>query len=397
MCIRLPIFEELSKEQDAVYNLNPLNKNLVVGPPGTGKSIVALHLASRLTRDSTMLVKGRSQVKLVMFSTLLKIWTNSAVGESELEFDSSNVDSFHHWFNNWYQFAVGQNIPKIQGNNQVSTEQSDSLKTEFQDYDWQQIAQRISETEEDLLPIHIVDLIIDEGQDLPSDFYIATNSMTRSLTVFADDNQSLRERHTQTENIREYCSIENENKFVLKKNYRNSLEVAKVAARFYAGLDTGIPEMPDRIGGFSPSLHQFNKREEEWAHITRYLKNNPQKQIGVFLPNYYLVDELHNYVRRNTKSSVQKYRNVFGEVQDVDPCKPGLLLTYLDNAKGLEFDTVFVPSLDKWTQSVDNSSKMRLYVLASRARNDLTFSWSGDGEPSILSIFPHDLLPLQRH
>ena len=397
MCIRLPIFEELSKEQDAVYNLNPLKKNLVIGPPGTGKSIVALHLASRLTRDTTMLVKGRSQVKLVMFSTLLKIWTDRAIDESELEFDSSSVDSFHHWFNNWYQFSVGQNIPKIQGDNKVGPEQSDVLRTEFQDYDWQQISERISETEEDLLPIHKVDLIIDEGQDLPPDFYIATNSITRSLTVFADDNQSLRERHTQTENIREYCSIENENKFVLKKNYRNSREVAKVAAGFYAGLDTGIPEMPDRIGGFSPSLHQFNKREEEWAHIARYLKNNPQKQIGVFLPNYFLVDQLQSYVQRNTKGNVQKYRNVFGEPQDVNPCQPGLLLTYLDNAKGLEFDTVFVPSLDQWVQSVDSSSKMRLYVLASRARNDLAFSWSGDGDPSLLSLFPRDLLTFQRH
>jgi transcriptional regulator with AAA-type ATPase domain len=40
--MRTPSYEELSKEQDAVCVLAPLDKaTMVFGPPGTGKTVVA--------------------------------------------------------------------------------------------------------------------------------------------------------------------------------------------------------------------------------------------------------------------------------------------------------------------------------------------------------------------
>jgi superfamily I DNA/RNA helicase len=127
------------------------------------------------------------------------------------------------------------------------------------------------------------------------------------------------------------------------------------------------------------------------------LTNNPRKQIGVFLPNYRLATELQDYVERNSNGNSQIYRNEFGIENEVDPCRPGLLITYLDNAKGLEFDSVFIPSLEKWHHQIDFETKMKLYVLSSRSRQDLHFSWVGSGEPSVLSVFPRDLLPVIQH
>jgi len=397
VCIKIPTFEEMSLEQDLVYNLPTKGRFLISGPPGTGKSIVALHRASRIFADETMHVRGKSHVVLVMYSKLLHLWTSSAISASGSEIQESTIGSFHKWFEGWYQLAIGQNVPKIENPNSAVINHKSDAQSAFREFDWQKITDRVLEAEEDLLPIHKFDLIIDEGQDLPPDFYQLTNIIARSVTVFADDNQRLTELNTQTENIREYASIPEENSFLLQKNYRNSVEVAKVAERFYVGLSSGIPNLPERRSGIDPSLHSFPERKDQWSFIARYLDNNPTKQIGVFLPNYHLADELQDFVTKSSKANSQIYRNEFGKIQEVDPCRPGLLITYIGNSKGLEFDSVFVPSLEKWHHQIDFETKMKLYVLASRSRQDLHFSWAGTGEPAVLSVFPLDLLPIKRH
>lgn len=55
MGIRLPAWNELSKdEQVPILNL-PLDKNCVVlGPPGSGKTVLALHRAARLKMKAGM-------------------------------------------------------------------------------------------------------------------------------------------------------------------------------------------------------------------------------------------------------------------------------------------------------------------------------------------------------
>ena len=363
MCIKIPTFEEMSLEQDLVYNLPTQGRFLISGPPGTGKSIVALHRAARIFADETMHVRGKSHVVLVMYSKLLHLWTSSAISASGSEIQESTIGSFHKWFEGWYQLAIGQNIPKIENSNSALVNHKSDAQSAFREFD----------------------------------FYQLTNIIARSVTVFADDNQRLTELNTQTENIREYASIPEENSFLLQKNYRNSVEVAKVAERFYVGLSSGIPNLPERRSGIDPSLHSFPERKDQWSFIARYLDNNPTKQIGVFLPNYHLADELQDFVTKNSKANSQIYRNEFGKIQEVDPCRPGLLITYIGNSKGLEFDSVFVPSLEKWHHQIDFETKMKLYVLASRSRQDLYFSWAGAGEPAVLSVFPLDLLPIKRH
>lgn len=397
MCIKIPTFEELSLEQDRVYNLPTIGRYVIEGPPGTGKSVIALHRAIRIFSDENLHVRGESKVVLVMRSKLLHVWTASSITSAGLQIQERQVVSFHNWFKSWYQMVIGQNIPKIEIPTTESTEPDSQTVNQFREYDWQRITDRVLEAEEDLLPSQKFDLIIDEGQDLPSDFYVLTNIFARSITVFADDNQRLTEMNTQVKDICDYANIPAANRFLLEKNYRNSVEIATVAERFYVGLSSGKPTLPGKVGGSKPSLHNFSEQVKQWAYIARYLTNNPRKQIGVFLPNYRLATELQDYVERNSNGNSQIYRNVFGIENEVDPCRPGLLISYLDNAKGLEFDSVFIPSLEKWHHQIDFETKMKLYVLSSRSRQDLHFSWVGSGEPSVLSVFPRDLLPVIQH
>jgi len=61
--------------------------------------------------------------------------------------------------------------------------------------------------------------------------------------------------------------------------------------------------------------------------------------------------------------------------------------------KGLEFDSVFVPDLDSYTEdptSID--ARLRFLVLCTRARKEIHFAHRGPREPAILSGISDSLL-----
>jgi transcriptional regulator with AAA-type ATPase domain len=70
--MRTPSYEELSKEQDAICVLAPLDEaTLVTGPPGTGKTVVAFYRAETAAR------KGQSP-RLVMYNNVLYRYSGNA-------------------------------------------------------------------------------------------------------------------------------------------------------------------------------------------------------------------------------------------------------------------------------------------------------------------------------
>jgi hypothetical protein len=72
--MRLPSYEDLSKEQDRINNLPLDGSFLVTGPPGTGKTVMALYRAS-------VLQSKKRHVSLLMHSRLLTKYTTSATEE----------------------------------------------------------------------------------------------------------------------------------------------------------------------------------------------------------------------------------------------------------------------------------------------------------------------------
>ena len=90
--MRLPTYQELSKEQDAIYTLPLAGSYLISGPPGTGKTIVALY-RTKMLHD-----KGQN-ARLLMHSRLLSQYTLSAISQLGI---SGSVDTFHSWFCGFY-------------------------------------------------------------------------------------------------------------------------------------------------------------------------------------------------------------------------------------------------------------------------------------------------------
>jgi superfamily I DNA/RNA helicase len=79
------------------------------------------------------------------------------------------------------------------------------------------------------------------------------------------------------------------------------------------------------------------------------------------------------------------------EVMDFE--EPGIRVVNYASAKGLEFDTVFLPELQLLTEDhTAPAFKMRFFVMTSRARDELYLMYSGEGDPALLNAFPRNLI-----
>jgi len=77
---------------------------------------------------------------------------------------------------------------------------------------------------------------------------------------------------------------------------------------------------------------------------------------------------------------------------------PGVKVLTYQSAKGLEFDTVVIPELQSFETNPFGLERFKnnMYVLSSRAKNELYVTYSGKGEPAIINELPLDLMEDRR-
>jgi superfamily I DNA and RNA helicase len=175
--MRFPPFADLDKDQRNIYVESPIDGAiLVTGPPGTGKTVIAMHRALRLSGD-------KRNVSIVMFNKVLCRYT------SNFENLPNNIDvkHMHKWASGWLRSIFQNKIPKI-----------DKFT-----FDWKRISEIIMSCEDKGLieKMSWGHLIVDEGQDFDVGMYKALMNVVRhplmdehlrpTLTVFADENQTI--------------------------------------------------------------------------------------------------------------------------------------------------------------------------------------------------------------
>jgi superfamily I DNA/RNA helicase len=359
--MRTPTPGDLSPDQKEAINLTLSGRFLVTGPPGSGKSLVALYRAQ-------MLKKNRQTVTVITHSRLLlqfmQPWMN------DLLLDRS-VDTFHSWFFGFWLGNYGHRPPQLR---------------RFE-HDWHEILRQVmANPPTQRRPAH---LIIDEGQDLSKEFYVVARLAADNLLVLADENQRITETQSTLDQIRSYGQITRS--VELRSNHRNTAQIASVAAHFYTGLRTGIPQPPERSGGM-PVMERFDSEASEIEAIMRYESAHRTASIGVLVPTVDLRRRVVAFLGEQTIHPVQEF--VGGEGGHASPLsfsRPVITVATYQSAKGLEFDTVFLPFVHA---CVDDGVgiRMKLYVLCSRARHELFVSFSGRGDPAILAAFPDQLM-----
>lgn len=453
--MRFPNTRDLNEEQENVYLYAPADgRMLVTGPPGTGKTVLAVLRALEVA-------KKRQVPVVAMFNTVLQSFTASRLPDSARKhWENIRFTTIHSLFGKIWD-ALG--VPPSEDDEWVHLntpyDEKDAAKKqgaiwdpgawhpkkrrkgcwkvdssiyfrsggEFADWDprvprpskdgnahaidWERyflaLTRHAGTLHWDAIDFDV--LIIDEAQDFPPDFFKIVYLISagifgkglKALMVLADENQRITEENSSIAEIRSILQISAEREYPLTTNFRNTREVAEVARHFYAGMSTGKPELPDRRGPL-PELRRCSDEKAVRARLLRYVENNPRHEVGVVCLGkdrvreaYYR--EISTHAPRTTR--VQTYSSVDKAHKDAGALefdKPGISIFNQASCKGLEFDAVFLVGLEGVAlhEHEEDFLKMKLYVMSSRSREALFLVWNGrDWEnPALLALMPTEPL-----
>ena len=370
-----PSSTDLSDRQKAIYTADLDSAMMILGPPGTGKTVLAIHRAMRI------LELKEESIGLFMHNNTLKDYTKDQT--SQMSKLKQSVETLKKHIGNRYKLI----------NRYVSWGDNYELKDfPFDAYTGRYIEFSDSDKQK-LFPKYT---ILDEGQDYPKSFYklIAKHwiaSRTKNFgfypTIMADENQRLDpEKNADVKTIEsvfgDIAAVESlYSKKVLTENYRNTLPIAKIGSRFFVGINEQA-ELPVKNGN-KPEFFFFDNYKELAVRVIKYKSTFPNQTIGILFSR----DASKNMVKRMTRELlrelaarknelsnnivIQHYLANSGLTIDFTSSTTITVLTY-QSSKGLEFDTVFIPDIE--TLDTNNNffdDAMKMYVLLHRPREML--------------------------
>ncbi|MER6497954.1 AAA family ATPase [Streptomyces sp. NPDC001455] len=350
-------YMDLSEEQQDLLRDMPFEGNhLVTGEPGCGKSVLASQRAALLALTGV-------RVHLLTRSNLLR--QNLAVhGDVE-------VSTVHAWIHAWHRARTGEPAPQA-----------------AEDwFDWPELF-ALAAVEEPERPFAVV---VDEGQDLPRPFYRLCRLLGVPVTVFADECQRITDTQSTLDEIS--TAVGDCTRHRLPHQYRTTRPIAALAARYYTGATP--PPLPSRTGPV-PRLWRYGDQRALVAQLVGHAERHPQRTIGVVLRTTRQQLTLHEQLERaapRLRSQAYVGAAAEGRHRTLDLRRPGIRVISRASAKGLEFDSVFVP--DVHTDSGDPGAaalRMMYYVLLTRAREEVHLGYEGHREPAPVVGIPADLL-----
>jgi len=346
--VRLPTWEELEEEQLEVLEL-PLNQSLfVVGPPGSGKTVLAMRRARMVANAKDDATQGYASVTVVTFNRMLKRLL--ALHLARQEQSGIDVYTMHSFVWRDYKRRTNKEPPQY---------------GEYR-YDWDPMLRQLKEVGAHLNKEH---LVVDEGQDLPRMFFrYASRYVAHTMTVFADENQALEEQHTTLEQIKAETRLDDP--LILKKNHRNTPEVARLAEHFHGGRlpaatvrRASSRELPRLVR--SASLQFTSDLVSNWF-------NNRGGSIGVIVAkNEIGADLQRELVKKLSGTRVDRYDHKNENESEINMLAPGVTILNTRSVKGQEFDTVFILELEKFIPCTDDTKRRTMYMMCARARDHL--------------------------
>lgn len=204
---------ELTPTQLGIID-QPIHSHVVVlGPPGSGKTLVLLQRAKHLIDSSG---GTPEDFRIFVYSNVLKDYIRSAA--ELLGIPNDNILTFDDWCCTYYEENIGSlpwgrsgpDFPRVRRQVRAHLKRSEATKRhKF--------------------------LLVDEGQDLDECAYSIAEYLSDHVTVFGDDNQQLYREGIGTERIKRVLGRSKAVKTVnLGDTFRCSPYVAKVASIFLA-------------------------------------------------------------------------------------------------------------------------------------------------------------------
>lgn len=376
----LPNIQDLSKDQDEALALPLTGQHLIIGGPGTGKSVVALLRARRLA-------ESQSAYRFLVYNNVLHQSNTHLFGEQNF-----SAKTWDPWFRDICQHYL-QWVPTLESDG------------DFQPIDWETVLSQFQNLEnaEDHSQRF---LLIDEGQDMPPAFYKAlVNLGFENFYVVADQNQKLDPKECSSRlDIENSLGIDPKDVIELKTNYRNTLSIAKLAQHFYPDDPASPkPELPiSRIADATPELWRYDDKDhpslhEIVEHILNLSDRFPSKLIGIITPNNKVRQKFYNALITatpsldNEKPTIQTYSYKDGMKIPLDFGIGGIMVINAQSCKGLEFDIAILADIDQH-QPKKNIYAMKscFYVMTARGREKVILLRTGNICPVVESLLPDD-------
>jgi len=372
---KLPGVEDLNKDQDRVLRLPENGQFLIVGGPGTGKSVVALLRAMKYQKNS--------DYAFLTFNKVLLTATKQLVG---FDLNSFTLDS---WLGKAYWKIFKEYVPNIAEGNRSP------------DYD--KLMKNLEENGIEERSFHI---IIDEGQDKPTKYYESLMYFgIENFFIVADQNQQITEDNSTREELTDLLGLEVEDVIELNENYRNSHPIGLLSSSFFTDPSSPVPELPSKsktsLG--VPILYDYEDYQSCIRLILREADRDNRNLIGVIVANDELRDTYVNSLNNmeinldNPRAIVSTYSSKDNKNPNIDFSYSGVVVLNDKSIKGLEFDIVFI-LIDGFNiyNNDSDSMKKRFYVMSSRAIKKLVFFKSENYKGGVEEILPTDENILKR-
>lgn len=358
-----PSLLDLEIEQRAVIDLPFHGSHVITGAPGAGKTVTAVYRAWALA------TAGR-RVALFTHSNLLHQYLAQLAPDLT---EAVGVTTYHRWIKDFWRRRFRTDPPRAD---------EDGWRYDWTGMQRDCILQRV---------VSNAHLVIDEGQNLPLDFYRLCRILGVGVTVCADENQRIGDDQSTVAEICRALALRTD-PLVLGENRRNSREIARLASEFREEAGEG-GALPSRVGR-TPTVLKVPSLEYLVKGVSRYFTAHPERSIGIICRSTPLLRDIQSELTllglaKHTQAYVHNdpYRNA------VDFSTRPIRIVSTASMKGLEFDSVFVPDLDAYTEDPTGvEARLRFLVLCTRAREDLHFAHRGPQEPAILSSIPEPLL-----
>jgi superfamily I DNA and RNA helicase len=282
------------------------------------------------------------------------------------------------------------------------------------------MAKRIDVTTYDSFKGEYDFIFIDEVQDLPRAQLQKLNESSERVIVAGDEVQSIYPKRIKAENIKEIIQPDIH---TLSRIYRLSETLRDVVLTILPSSRVQEAE----IGGFNSEANvgrgSFDSKAEEiqWVWHTAQQYAGTGQPVVILLPNHKMVKKTIDRICKIKCIESPEYPTVFmgnGTRINYEPAnshlkKNGLMLRYLGNsygslavsdkeplvylmtyhsAKGLDFDTVFLPylndSLKIWRDD-DDLARRLFYVAMTRSRTNVYITYCGTPHKYISNMPQH--------
>ncbi len=225
------------------------------------------------------------------------------------------------------------------------------------------------------------EIIVDEAQDVDSSKYNTVKNYATHVSYGADDAQSLYANNTTQAQLRSI--FPNNRRHRLEPNFRNSREIMKFVKSVFPNKEVDQDMINDiNRSGEKPRLLIGTMSEQKSAIMDIIEQfNSSSHNIAILVPTQNDVDTY--YTLANNRFSCSKYSSKEENCSAID----NIHVTTFKSSKGLEFDTVIIPSFDDMQTIItqyNHFSDRDYYVAMTRAKENLYLLASS--RPSFLSI-----------